>query len=317
MNHRLPLDVAELRTEMNLSRHEIDQRKTWLGFDDDDMALLAEMNDVVDPHVGAIVAALDADLLRRGNGAARSNDHGREVLGQYFGGLTSAGPVDDGFVDRRLAMVHALRQHVSADVSWYLAAYLFYLNEVAARLREESGDLARIQGMYRTLAKFLFLDLGLAIDSHLFERDRTIRAQQRQLEELSTPVLQLRPGLLILPIIGMLDSRRAQQLTEQLLQAIRARRGKVVVLDVTGVVAVDSRVANHLIQTVDAARLMGATAIVTGVSPEVAQTLAGLGISLGNVTTVADLQGGIDEADRLLGLRVVAVDAGRCVMGER
>jgi rsbT co-antagonist protein RsbR len=82
----------------------------------------------------------------------------------------------------------------------------------------------------------------------------------------------------------------------------------VVVLDVTGVAAVDSRVANHLIQTVDAARLMGATAIVTGVSPEVAQTLVGLGISLGNVTTVADLQGGIEEADRLLGLRVIAVD---------
>jgi rsbT co-antagonist protein RsbR len=166
----------------------------------------------------------------------------------------------------------------------------------------------KMQALYRTLGKALFLDLGLAIDSYVFERDRTIRSQQRELEELSTPVLQLRPGLLILPIIGMLDSRRAQQLTEQLLHGIRTRRGKVVVLDVTGVAAVDSRVANHLIQTVDAARLMGATAIVTGVSPEVAQTLVGLGISLGNVITVADLQGGIDEADRLLGLRVVAVE---------
>jgi rsbT co-antagonist protein RsbR len=161
--------------------------------------------------------------------------------------------------------------------------------------------------MQRTLAKVLCFDLSLAIDIHVFERDRTIRSQQRQLEELSTPVLQLRPGLLMLPIIGVLDARRAQQLTEQLLRAIRTRRAKVVVLDVTGVAAVDSRVANHLIQTVDSAGLMGATAIVTGVSPEVAQTLVGLGISLGNVTTVADLQGGIEEADRLLGLHVVAI----------
>ncbi len=316
MEDRLPLDVGEIRAEMRLSHDEIEQRKAWLGFDDDDRALLGRMDDLVDHHVGAIVDALDVDLVRRGNGAARTDEHGRQALRQYFGGLTSAERLDDDFVDRRLAMVHALRQHVSADVNWYLAAYLFYLNEVAARLREESGDPAAIQRMYRTLAKVLFLDLGLAIDSYLFERDRTIRAQQRQLEELSTPVLQLRPGLLILPIIGMLDSRRAQQLTEQLLHAIRARRGKVVVLDVTGVAAVDSRVANHLIQTVDAARLMGATAIVTGVSPEVAQTLVGLGISLGNVTTVADLQGGIDEADRLLGLRVVAVDDGGVVMGK-
>ena len=308
MNDRPPPDVATLRAEMNLNRHEIDQRKAWLGLDDDDVAILGKMDAVVGPHVDAIVDGLRADLLVNGSGPSRRQEDGRDALREYFGGLTSAGGMDDDFVDRRLTMVDALRQYASSDISWYLAAYLFYLREVASRLREESGDRTEIQAMYRTLVKVLFLDLSLAIDSHLFERDRTIRAQQRQLEDLSTPVLQLRPGLLILPIIGVLDARRAQQLTEQLLHAIRSRRGKVVVLDVTGVAAVDSRVANHLIQTVDAARLMGATAIVTGVSPEVAQTLVGLGISLGNVTTVADLQGGIDEADRLLGLRVIAVD---------
>lgn len=317
MNEQPLSDVAELRAEMNLNSHELDQRKAWLGLDDGDVKLLGQMDEVVDPHVGAIVDALTAELVAGRNGAPRTDEHARQALREYFGGLTSAGPIDDAFVDRRLARVDALRHHVSADVSWYLAAYLFYLNEVAARLRQLSGDLGEMRAMYRTLSKVLFLDLGLAIDSYLVERDRTIRAQQRQLEELSTPVLQLRPGLLILPIIGMLDARRAQQLTEQLLQAIRTRRGKVVVLDVTGVAAVDSRVANHLIQTVDAARLMGATAIVTGVSPEVAQTLVGLGISLGNVTTVADLQGGIDEADRLLGLRVVSVDAGSPAGGAR
>jgi len=205
-------------------------------------------------------------------------------------------------------MVSALHEQVSPDVSWYLAAYLFYLQEVAAVLRRSSGHLEEMRATYRTLAKVLFLDLSLAIDTQVFERNRTIRAQQRQLEELSTPVLQMREGLLILPIVGMLDSQRAQQLTEHLLRAIRDRRGKVVVLDVTGVAAVDSRVANHLIQTVDAARLMGAKAVITGVSPEVAQTLVGLGINLGNVTTVSELQDGVDEADRALGLRVVAVE---------
>lgn len=302
-----PVDVSTLRAEMNLNGRELEQRKAWLGFDDRDIELLDRMHEVVDPHIGGIVDALAAELGHGPNADSRVGEPGRRALREYFGGLTSGGGMDDNFVDRRLDMVDKVRQHFSADVSWYLAAYLFYLNGIASRLEEESGDIEEMQAMYRTLAKALFLDLGLAIDSHLFERDRTIRAQQRQLEELSTPVLQLRPGLLILPIIGILDSRRAQQLTEQLLHAIRGRRGKVVVLDVTGMAAVDSRVANHLIQTVDSARLMGATAIVTGISPEVAQTLVGLGISL-NVTTVADLQEGIEEANRLLGLRVVAVE---------
>ena len=309
MNDQPQFDVGLLRADMNLNLHEVDQRKAWLGFDDDDdVKLLAEMDLLVDPHVGAIVDALTAELTTDGEGKFRSDEQSRYVLRQYFGGLTSGGRIDDIFVDRRLTLVNALREQVSPDVSWHLAAYRFYMDSVATCLSEETKDVGDARAMYRALRKVAFFDLSLAIDTYVFERDRTIRFQQRELEELSTPVLQLRPGLLILPIIGMLDSRRAQQLTEQLLQAIRARRGKVVVLDVTGVAAVDSRVANHLIQTVDAARLMGATAIITGVSPEVAQSLVGLGIGLGNVTTVADLQGGIDEADRLLGLKVVRVD---------
>ncbi|MGD0905572.1 MAG: STAS domain-containing protein, partial [Terracidiphilus sp.] len=123
--------------------------------------------------------------------------------------------------------------------------------------------------------------------------------------ELSTPVLQLREGLLILPIIGILDSQRARQLTEQLLNSIRDNRAKVAVVDITGVAAVDSKVANHLLQTAEAARLMGAIVILTGLSPEVAQSLVSIGVDLGRLITVGDLQGGIIEADRLLGFKVV------------
>ena len=290
-------DVAVIRGEMGIDREELDRRKAWLRLDEEDAALLRGMGELIDPHVGAIVEALTDELGI--NGAVTIEPKHRQLLRDYFSGLLGGDGFGDSFVDRRLAMVDTLHESFDPDVSWYLAAYLFYLQAVSKRLREATGEPAQMQALQRAFAKLMSLDLSLAIDSYLFERDRTIRSQQRELEELSTPVLQLREGLLISPIIGMLDSRRAQQLTEQLLSAIRSRRAKVVVLDVTGVAAVDSRVANHLIQTVDAARLMGATAIVTGVSPEVAQTLVGLGISL-NVTTVADLQGGIEAADRLL-----------------
>lgn len=307
MNHQTR-DTSTLRVEMNLNQYEIDQRKAWLRLDDEDLVRLRRIDDLVEPHVGKIIDALTDDLLVDRDGSRQAQEPSRELLRDYFGGLTSADGLDASFVEGRLFRVNLLQQQVCPDVSWYLAAYLFYLHEVGTLVRENAADLEDMQAAYRTLAKLVFFDLSLAIDTQAFERNRTIRAQQRELEELSTPVLQLREGLLILPIVGVLDSRRAQQLTEQLLRAIRDRRGKVVVLDVTGVAAVDSRVANHLIQTVDAARLMGASAVVTGVSPEVAQTLVGLGIAFGNVTTIAELQGGVDEADRILGLRVVAID---------
>jgi rsbT co-antagonist protein RsbR len=122
--------------------------------------------------------------------------------------------------------------------------------------------------------------------------------------------LQVRERLLILPMIGLIDPQRARQLTEQLLRGIRANRAKVVVIDVTGVAALDASVANHLVQTVDAARLLGATVIVTGLSPEIAQTLVNIGVDLARMTTVGDLQGGIEEAERLLGYTVVSVKEG-------
>ena len=145
--------------------------------------------------------------------------------------------------------------------------------------------------------------------SFVQERERVIRQQQDSIRELSTPVLQVRERILILPIIGVLDTLRAQQLTEQLLAAIRGNRAKVVVIDVTGVPDIDSAVANHLVQTVDASRLMGAGVILTGLSPKIAQTLVTIGVDLGKMNTVGDLQGGIEEAERLLGFEVARSDA--------
>ena len=139
------------------------------------------------------------------------------------------------------------------------------------------------------------------------QRERIIREQQEAIRELSTPVLQVRERLLILPIIGVIDPQRARQLTEQLLRGIRATRAKVVVIDITGVAAMDATVANHLVQTVEAARLLGAMVIVTGLSPEIAQTLVTLGVDPGKMNTVGDLQDGIEEAEHLLGLEVAAI----------
>jgi rsbT co-antagonist protein RsbR len=140
--------------------------------------------------------------------------------------------------------------------------------------------------------------------SFVEERERIIRQQQEAIRELSTPVLQVRERLLILPIIGVIDSQRAKQLTEQLLRGIRNNRAKVVVVDITGVPTIDSTVANHVVQTVEASRLMGAGVIITGLSSEIAQTLVTIGVDLSKLNAVGDLQGGIELAERMLGYKV-------------
>jgi rsbT co-antagonist protein RsbR len=144
--------------------------------------------------------------------------------------------------------------------------------------------------------------------SFVQERERVIREQQEAIRVLSTPVLPVRERLLILPVIGTVDPLRARQLTEQLLRGIRTNRARVVVMDITGVPAMDATVANHLVLTVEASRLLGATVIVTGLSPELAQTLVNIGVDLSKMNTVGDLQGGIEEAERLLGYKVVPLE---------
>jgi rsbT co-antagonist protein RsbR len=162
--------------------------------------------------------------------------------------------------------------------------------------------LNRILDAYEPAANRIAVTVGV---SFVEERERVIREQQAAIRELSTPVLQVRDRLVILPIIGVLDSQRARQLTEQLLSAIQANRAKVVVIDITGVASIDMTVANHLVQTVNASRLMGASAIITGLSSGIAQTLVDLGVDLSMMKTVGDLQGGLEEAERLLGYKVI------------
>jgi rsbT co-antagonist protein RsbR len=175
-----------------------------------------------------------------------------------------------------------------------------------AKYQEDRELLNRILDAYEPAANRIAVTVGV---SFVEERERVIHDQQESLRELSTPVLQLRERLLILPIIGVLDSARARQLTEQLLGAIQENRARVVVIDITGVATIDRTVANHLVQTVEASRLMGASTILTGLSSEIAQTLVDLGVDLGMMRTVGDLQGGLEEAERLAGYRDAEDDA--------
>ncbi len=147
----------------------------------------------------------------------------------------------------------------------------------------------------------------------------TVAQQRATISELQTPVIEVWSGILALPIVGSLDTARAQEMNEQLLERIVASGSEIVLLDITGVPVVDTAVAQHLLETVAAARLLGADVFIVGLSARTAMTLVQFGVDLSHVTTRATLAKGLDLAFARLGLAVVAQDgsANRAISPDR
>ncbi|MEU3105696.1 STAS domain-containing protein [Streptomyces griseoflavus] len=169
---------------------------------------------------------------------------------------------------------------------------------VAELLRAESADAAAPEAAERMLALTLLMGtLRLVVmQTALSSGQELIARQRQQLLEVATPVISLWEGVVAVPLIGTLDSARSQVVMESLLESIVDRGARYVILDITGVPTVDSLVAQHLLKTVDAARLMGAECIVSGIRPAIAQTIVHLGIDLGSVLTRASLADALAHA---------------------
>jgi PAS domain S-box-containing protein len=135
-------------------------------------------------------------------------------------------------------------------------------------------------------------------------QEEIIEAQRQALRELSTPIIPIMDRIIVMPLVGSIDSMRARDITRSLLAGIREHRGRVVILDITGVPIVDSGVADHLNRTVQAARLKGARTIITGISDAVAETIVDLGIDWSGIETLSDLQSGLFAALQSLGVIV-------------
>jgi len=145
----------------------------------------------------------------------------------------------------------------------------------------------------------------LTTEAYIAAREELIARQQQELMELSTPVVKLWEGILALPIIGTLDSSRTQVVMENLLQTIVSTNSKYAIIDITGVPTVDTLVAQHLLKTITAARLMGAECIISGVRPQIAQTIVHLGINLEDVITKAKLSDALALALQRSGRSVI------------
>jgi len=186
------------------------------------------------------------------------------------------------------------------------ATFVFSLKEpVFEKLREMHGRDGEALGEGIWRATVLLDQLGLyTTEVHQKNREEVIGRQQQEMLELSTPVVQLWEGIVALPLIGTLDSARTQVVMESLLQTIVDTRAGIAIIDITGVPTVDTLVAQHLLKTVAAARLMGAECLISGIRPQIAQTIVHLGVDLNEVVTKASLADALGVALERLGLAI-------------
>ncbi len=185
-------------------------------------------------------------------------------------------------------------------------SFILLLKQPLADIVSKSGART-LDGLWGTMA--LIDDLALhTMDVYQKSRDEVIIRQQREISELSTPVVKLWDGVLALPVIGTLDSQRTQVVMENLLQSIVDEEAEIAIIDITGVPTVDTLTAQYLIKTVAAARLMGADCIISGIRPQIAQTIVHLGVEL-NVTTKATLADAFSLALKRVGRAVVRLKA--------
>jgi rsbT co-antagonist protein RsbR len=189
------------------------------------------------------------------------------------------------------------------------ASSVFALKRAVSELTENDDDAE----VFRAVLGFsALLDaLGLwTFESYAAAREEIISEQSEQLLELTTPVVKLWEGVLAVPLVGTLDSARTQVVMEKLLESLVETGSQHAIVDITGVLAVDTQVAQHLLKTVMAARLMGAECVISGIRPQIAQTIVSLGIEFGDIVTKATLADALRHALLREGIQVVRTPAG-------
>jgi rsbT co-antagonist protein RsbR len=246
------------------------------------------------------VIQLDRDGVVRSwsQGARRLKGYAaEEVIGRHVSMFYTEEDTQSGLADREMAA--AAREGRFETEGWRVRkdGSLFWANVIISPIRDDRGELLGFVKVARDL-------------SERREQEQLVQRQRDEILELSTPVIQVWDKVLVLPVIGTLDSLRAARLTEGLLERIAQEQAEVVILDVSGVPAIDTDVAQHLLKTVEAARLMGTQSVLSGVRPETAQAIVHLGIELGTLRSRNSLRDALQLALRL-------VDANRPIEAER
>lgn len=294
---------------MEITIEEWNQRKEFANFTQGDADALKAVKDkirqkeenVIDdlyvhmlkyPHLQEIL--YDESILVRLKGMQKS----------YFKELFEGEYGEDYLVNRlNVGRVH---HRIGLEPSWYMGTYSHYIELIVPIIFEVVDGSENIQKTILALIKLINLDQELAITTYLNAREEVIMQLSEEMMEVSIPIIQVWEGIIAVPIIGTLDSDRTQLLMEKLLESVVETKTRIVLLDITGVASIDTSTAQHIIDTVNAVKLLGAEIIITGMSPAIAQSLVHLGINLSGITTRSALVQGLKVALNKLNLEVKA-----------
>lgn len=289
---------ADSSADLALTADEVVHRKRLVGLGEGDARRIRQLGERLRPRVGELVDEffryLSAHEEARGlTGRRELLEEVREKKRRHLDAMF-AGEYGVEYAAQRLVLGR-LYSRAELPMRLFLGAY----HHVLQKIGEAATDAAQLIA----LQKLACFDISLSVDALMQAREHVIVQQQDTIRRASVPVLQLHDRLLLVPVIGVVDHARARLLTESVLHAARRKRARVVVMDVTGVVNIDTRVAHQMFQTVTAARLMGVRVIVSGLSPEVSHALSVLGVDVSALQTATDLQGAIEAAERMLATR--------------
>ena len=200
-----------------------------------------------------------------------------------------------------------LRAQQGMPLANFLQTLMLGSEELLRKLRVVADDVQREIALLERGYIVTASGIAAVYEGYAQHKDMIIQAQETTIAEVSLPIMPVHTGILVMPLIGAIDARRADQIMEGVLNGISAQQAEVVILDITGMVLVDTSIAHHLIQITRAAQLLGATVVLVGIRTDIAQTLVSLGVDLTKIVTLANLQQGITYALAAQGLTITQV----------
>jgi len=297
---------------LNINENELQSRLAFFELKDEDFKILASLREFAQKQTEQITEALYHLIMGHPETRVFFPDHAtlsrvKAMQNKYFVHLFS-GTYDLAYAKDRLR-VGSVHERIGMPPKWYLGAYRRYLNLISeALLKEYAHDLAFATKAITSVRKIIFFDMALAIDTYIAAHLETMRRHQAAIRELSTPVIKVHDRILLLPIIGTMDTRRAQQIMETVLTRVVQEQARVIILDIAGVPVVDTKVADHLMQTTAAVKLLGAETILTGISATIAKTVVQLGLQMADMKTRTSLSEGIELALAVVGKKIQVVE---------
>lgn len=299
-----PMDHKKYMKVLKLDEAEVRSRRAFFELSDEDLARLAALKPFAEKYTDAIVDDFYKLLLSHFETKKFFPDElvirrVKRTQRDYFLGLF-AGRCDLAYVEDRLRVGNT-HERIGLATKWYLGAYRKYMQLIKDALWQEFQDKTKVREAFDSIQKIVYFDMAIATDTYLASKLDALERHQAAIRELSTPVIRVHERVLLLPLVGAIDSHRANQVMDSVLLKVSESQAKAIIIDIAGVPVVDTKVADSLVKTTAAVRLLGAETILTGITAQVARTIVQLGVDITTMYTLSRLSEGIELALGLVG----------------